>query len=210
MIGQVGMNPLAAKAELPRRELRFNAYTWSKIHLLRSISSTAFGCFGVSRIDAPLSIVDLVVVRQVCTPSTVAICENDPAGTDLALERRIWIQSFPFSDAMPDPATERTFAVAVDGSDWSVLCVFGEHGHRYAKLQVDAGPGAQELLEPVVCHELPFQAFDAEAWKKEFERNVDSVDPFEANVSGAYERWGHDVPIERPALLADRFTNHAT
>src|ERR1043165_8792121 len=61
--------------------LRFNPFAWAKLLYLRDRGDTEIGGFGLSAADDPLLVVDIVTVKQRCTPVTVAF--DDSAVADL-------------------------------------------------------------------------------------------------------------------------------
>lgn len=148
---------------------------------LRDRGQTEIGAFGISHHDDPLNIRDLAVLKQVCTPVSVAF--DDSAVADFFDEcvdeggkpehfARIWLHTHPGNSPLPSPTDEETFARVFGRCDWAVMFILAAGGEMYARLRFSAGPGAQVHLKTVVDFEHRFPAADFNRWNDEYQQNV--------------------------------------
>jgi hypothetical protein len=174
------------KKRRPRRRafqpnLRFSPYSWAKLLYLRDRGETEIGGFGLSAEGDPLFVVDILPVKQLCSPITVAF--DDAAVADLFDELvdqgihpqrfgRIWIHTHPGNSPLPSSVDEATFRRVFGRTDWSVMAIVARSDASYARMSFHVGPcGALEI--PVrVDYGLPFDAADWEAWEQEYLDNV--------------------------------------
>lgn len=121
--------------QTPRPSLRFSPFAWAKLLFLRDCGDTEIGGFGLSAPDDLLLVVDILPVKQRCTPVTVAF--DDKAVADLfddlvdqgiPPERfgRIWIHTHPGECPLPSITDEATFRRAFGGADWSVMAIVAQ------------------------------------------------------------------------------------
>src|SRR5690242_9068325 len=98
--------------------LRFTPWSWSKLVYLRDLGETEIGGFGITAPADPLLVEDVRLVRQRCTPVTVAF--EDAAVADYFDEQvdagfpperfsRIWLHTHPADSALPSFVDEATF-----------------------------------------------------------------------------------------------------
>ena len=170
---------------LPRRRsrsprhpsLRFSPYAWAKLVYLRDRGETEIGGFGLSAKDDPLAVIDILTVKQKCTPVTVAF--DDAAVADLFDELvdqgifperfgRIWIHTHPGDCPRPSSTDEETFHRVFGRTDWSVMAILACGGASYARLSFHSGPGGVLKIPVRVDYGQPFDGADWEAWEQEY------------------------------------------
>lgn len=194
--------------------LRFSPTAWAKLLYLRDLGETEVGGFAISHATALLSIEDVQLLRQICSPTSVAF--DDPSVADffdsqVDLGRppqefgRIWVHTHPGDCPRPSPTDEETFARVFGNTDWAVMFILAQGGQTYARLQINAGPGVVCLLPVEIDYRPPFGGSDEVAWKQEYAENVTSwhealrADRL-AQELAAEERLLQDSPLlpERP------------
>ena len=173
----------------PRR-LTLSAAAWLKWQYICHAGPTEAAAFGLSAEHDPLSLDDLLVVRQRTTVVTTAF--DDAAVADLFDElvdagypparfARVWLRTHPGSSPEPSRTDEATFARAFGRCDWAVMAILGRTGRVYARLHFSAGPGGSvELPVAVDWSTWPDGATDprwplAERvadWRREYEALV--------------------------------------
>ena len=165
----------------PRPSLRFSPYAWAKLVYLRDRGETEIGGFGLSAEDDPLAVIDVLTVKQRCTPVTVAF--DDAAVADLFDELvdqgirperfgRVWIHTHPGDCPLPSSTDEATFQRAFGRTDWSVMAILACGGASYARLSFHTGPGGALRIPVRVDYGQPFDAADWEAWEQEYVEHV--------------------------------------
>ncbi len=142
---------------------------------------------------------DIVLVKQQCSSVTVAL--NDAAvadyfdqQTDAGLSPqqfgRVWFHTHPGSSPLPSGTDEATFARVFGPSDWAVMAILARGGSWYARLRVNAGPGATQTLPVRVEWDEPFGESDHQAWLAEYaacvepEPEWDDLDAFGERLLG--------------------------
>lgn len=161
--------------------MRFSPRAWAKLLFLRDLGPTEVGGFGVSHAADLLLVEDVVLIRQDCSPVTVAF--NDGAVAEffdqqIDAERRpeqfarIWIHTHPGTSARPSGVDEATFARVFGRSDWAVMAILARGGQTYARLQFHTGPGGSLRIPVTIDWSQPFEATDWTAWQQEY---VDQV-----------------------------------
>lgn len=144
----------------------------------------------MSAADDPLLIVDILTVKQRCTPITVAF--DDGAVADLFDElvdhgigperfARIWIHSHPGNCPLPSSTDESTFRRVFGRNDWSVMAIVACGGASYARLSFHTGPGGALKIPVRVDYGQPFDGTDWEAWEREYVEHV-VVERFPASM----------------------------
>lgn len=160
-----------------RPSLRFSPYAWAKLVFLRDCGDTEIGGFGLSAEDDPLAVIDVLTVKQRCTPVTVAF--DDAAVADLFDELvdqgirperfgRVWIHTHPGDCPLPSSTDETTFARAFGRTDWSVMAILACGGASYARLSFHTGPGGALKIPVSVDYGRSFDGADWEAWEQEY------------------------------------------
>jgi len=164
-----------------RPSLRFSPYAWAKLVYLRDRGETEIGGFGLSAEDDPLAVIDVLTVKQKCTPVTVAF--DDAAVADLFDELvdqgihperfgRLWIHTHPGDCPQPSSTDETTFERAFGKTNWSVMAILACGGASYARLSFHTGPGGALKIPVRVDYGQPFDAADWEAWEQEYVEHV--------------------------------------
>lgn len=171
-----------------RRCLVFSPLAWLKFQFLCHVGPTEVGAFAISDPSDPLYITNLVTVLQETTMASVhfddkAIADYFDHCVDQGLKpaqfARLWLHSHPGSSAAPSGTDEETFRRVFGSSDWAVMAILSREGRSYARLQVNAGPGAScrlrwrvdwaswpdELTTDLLSHHR-------DAWQQEYDRNV--------------------------------------
>ena len=191
----------------PRPTLRFSPYAWAKLIYLRDRGETEIGGFGLSDAVDPLLIVDVLTIKQRCTPVTVAF--DDAAVADLFDELvdqgvhpqrfgRVWIHTHPGACPLPSSIDEATFRRVFGRADWAVMAIVARDGASYARLAFHVGPGGSLRIPVRVDYGRSFEGADWEAWEQEYVDHVVAqvLAPFQASAAGA-----------DPFLEQDLFTN---
>jgi hypothetical protein len=192
--------------------LRFSPTAWAKLLYLRDLGPTEVGGFGISAVDDLLHIEDVRLVRQRCTPVTVAFEDvavaaffDEQVDRGLRPEQfgRIWIHTHPGDSAEPSWVDEATFERVFGRSDWAVMFILARGGATYARLRFNIGPGSATELAVQVDYSRPFVASAEQIWEEEHRTNVSGVplfpqEPFreDANVTIPQDPWHDDWPIE--------------
>lgn len=153
--------------------------------------------------DDPLLVVDVLTVKQRCTPITVAF--DDASVADLVDElvdqgippdrcSRLWLHTHPGDCPLPSSTDEATFRRVFGRTDWAVMGIVARSDAAYARLSFHTGPGGALKIPVRVDYGQPFDAADWEAWEQEYVEQVIAeqlLPPIKA--SGATE----------PGLVAD-------
>jgi len=170
-----------ARRAPPRPSLRFSPYAWAKLLYLRDRGETEIGGFGLSAVDDPLLIVDILIVKQRCSVVTVAF--DDEAVADLVDELvdhgihperfgRIWIHTHPGDCPLPSGTDEATFRRVFGRNDWSVMAIVARGGARYARLAFHVGPGGALEIPVRIDYRRPFAGADVDGWERAYATNV--------------------------------------
>ncbi len=186
---QAPMGPLSEPTRstmlrrLPRKSpaLRLSPTAWAKLLFLRDLGETEVGGFGITAADELLCVEDIQLVRQECTPVSVAF--DDQAVADFFDRQvdmgrrpeqfgRTWVHTHPGNFPEPSMTDEETFARVFGRTDWAVMFILARGGRSYARLEFHVGPGGWLLLPIEVDFTRPFAAADQAAWKEEYLANV--------------------------------------
>ena len=161
--------------------LRFTPTAWAKLLFLRDLGPTEVGGFGIADQQDLLRMTDLRLVKQDCSPITVAF--NDLAVAEFFDEQvdqglrpaqfaRIWIHTHPGGSAQPSDTDEETFVRAFGQTDWAVMFILAQKGQTYCRLQYHRQPECALELAVEVDYCQPFAATDHAAWETEYRANV--------------------------------------
>jgi hypothetical protein len=82
------------------------------------------------------------------------------------------VHTHPGSSAQPSNTDEETFRRCFGTSDWAVMFIVARGGQTYARLRLNAGPGADVILPVEVDFSLPFAAADQAAWASDYQQAV--------------------------------------
>ena len=176
--------------------LRFSPLAWLKLQYLCHAGQTEVGAFGICPPDDLLYIQRIETVLQGTTIAAVEFCDSSVADhfdrcadEGIAPERcgRIWIHTHPGSSAAPSFIDEETFARVFGPCDWGVMFILSRTGNTYARLRLNAGPGAAVLL-PVSVDWLAWASLVEQAgpdlpdhlrlWRHEYATNVYDLEVF--------------------------------
>ena len=181
----------AGRRELPpyQRRLTFSPLAWLKLQFLCHAGPTEVAAFGLAAEDDPLYLEDILVVRQRCTPVTVAF--DDEAVADLfdsmvdagippGRFARVWLHTHPGASVEPSGTDEDTFHRVFGGCDWAVMAILGRTGNTFARLTFNAGPGGSLNLPvsvdwadwPATAHLLAEQV---PVWEQQYVERVEST-----------------------------------
>lgn len=161
--------------------LRFSPPAWAKLLYLRDRGPTEIGGFGITVPGDPLFVQDIRLMRQFCSPVTVAF--DDAAVADFFDEQvdlgrrpeefsRIWLHTHPCDSAQPSLTDEETFARCFGGTDWAVMFILARQGETYARLRFNVGPGGSLLLQAQVEFQVQFAGSAHARWAQEYQSHV--------------------------------------
>lgn len=97
---------------------------------LRDRGPTEIGAFGISDLDEPLLITDIVLIPQQCTSVTVkfddaGVADYFDAQVDAGRRpdefARLWLHTHPANSARPSLTDEETFARVFGNADWALM-----------------------------------------------------------------------------------------
>ena len=214
--------------------LRFTPTAWAKLLFLRDLGPTEVGGFGIADQHDLLRLTDLKLVKQDCSPITVAFDdlavaeffdEQVDQGLRPAQFARIWIHTHPGNSAQPSDIDEETFARAFGQTDWAVMFILAQKGQTYCRLQYHRQPECALELAVEVDYRQPFAATDHTAWETEYRANVqetvlatltkrfDGIDKEFDRECLSHERalvplnghWDEDLFLEREDHWYDRY-----
>jgi proteasome lid subunit RPN8/RPN11 len=148
------------------------------------VGETEIGGFGISSVTDLLRVEDVRLVRQYCSPVTVAF--DDGAVADffdaqvdagVAPERfsRIWLHTHPGDSPLPSSVDEETFARVFGSFHWAVMGIVARNDATYARLQYRVGPHGSFEIPLVVDYSQPFAASDHGGWRTEYDLTVDAA-----------------------------------
>jgi hypothetical protein len=125
---------------------------------------------------------DICLVRQQCTPMTVAFKDDAVAdyfdaqvdqGRTPAQFARIWIHTHPGNSPLPSGTDETTFDRCFGAADWAVMLILACGGRSYALLRLGTGPVVGHIGLPLALDfSGPFPAAAPERWEAEYWENV--------------------------------------
>ncbi len=160
------------------------------------------GGFGLSDAADLLLVTDVRLVRQSCSPVSVAFDDEAVADHfDEQVDRglrpeqagRIWIHTHPGDSPLPSSTDAETFARVFGRCDWAVMAILARGGATYARLRFSAGPGGDVRLPVDVDYRRPFGATDHDAWDAEYLSHVAAwrfVEPVPEGAFSEHELFG--------------------
>jgi hypothetical protein len=167
---------------IPQAQLRFTPYAWAKLECIRDLGDTEVGGFGIASDDDPMCIVDIALIKQQCTGSTVEFDDigvadyfDDCIDAELHPEQfgRVWIHTHPYGCHKPSMTDEKTFEKCFGGCDWAVMYILSKDGTDYCALQYNKIPSHRvELRRAVIDFSIPFQQSEYAMWKEEYDEMV--------------------------------------
>jgi len=155
----------------------------AKLEYLRVWSDNhEFTCFGITQGADVLSVLDLRLPTQEVSGGSADI-DGDALGE--YMERcaadgiepincaRVWVHSHPFSDN-PGPSTIDDHALDSElaDSDWIAMIIVGKTGEGNAWLSLQRPFRLRVSIPVLVDWALPFDGFNLQAWRAEFDANV--------------------------------------
>ena len=152
---------------------------------MRDCGPTEVGGFAISAADDLLLVEDVQMVRQHCTPCTVAFVDEAVADffdrqIDLELKperfSRIWVHTHPGNCPLPSGTDEETFARVFGQTEWAVMFILARGGRSFARLRFNVGPGGEIEIPVGVDYTRPFVGSDWETWQKEYDANLVDID----------------------------------
>jgi len=155
--------------------------------------------------DDPLLVIDLLTVKQRCSPITVAF--DDGAVADLVDElvdrgirperfTRLWIHTHPGDCPRPSMVDEATFGRVFGPTDWSVMAIVARSGATYARLSFHVGPGGALEIPIEVDYGRPFDGADWDAWNAEYAAHIVVADWPATVAASRRDSLPHFVPPE--------------
>jgi hypothetical protein len=175
---------------------------------MRDLGRSEIGGFAITHANDPLLVEKFLTVKQLVSVVSVAFNDNAVADffdqqIDLGLKpqqfMRIWAHSHPGDSAHPSSTDEETFARVFGHSDWALMFIVSRSSKTYARLRFNTGPGGHLQIPAQVDYSQAFPASDQEAWKQEYQANVqpemlmppfDRFGPFERDLLGTpREDW---------------------
>ncbi|MDB5319505.1 MAG: hypothetical protein JWN40_1136 [Phycisphaerales bacterium] len=187
--------------------LRFSPLAWLKLQYLCHAGPTEVGAFGISAAAGdPLYIDRVETVLQGTTAVSVefgdqAVADHFDRCADAGIAPgrcgRVWIHTHPGSSAQPSWVDEATFDRVFGPCDWAIMFILSRTGQTYARLRINAGPGATVLLPVAVdwrdwvsTVERPSQdlADHLRLWQHEYQTNV-----YDISNLGTPSLLSHDV-----------------
>jgi hypothetical protein len=161
--------------------LQFAPAAWIKLQRLCHLGNTEVGGFGVVLDPSELVVSEFVIVKQRCSPVSVAFDDEAVAGyfntmVDRGLSpqqfARIWLHTHPGEGAQPSGVDDETFERAFGGCDWSVMFILARGGQVYTRLRFGTGPGGELEIPFAVRWDLPLGEVDEASWRAEYKSNV--------------------------------------
>ncbi len=206
-------NPQPSVSQPPAERppmLIFSPLAWLKLQFFLHAGDTEVGGLGVSGEDL-LYVQDFVVPVQKTSPATVefddaAVADYFDAQADQGKTPgqcgRIWLHTHPGSSPLPSRTDERTFERVFGRCDWSVMFIIARSGQSYARLRLNAGPGAVLDLPvgvdwaawpQLVADHGPQLENLLEGWMDEYGQNI-RPEIFPGHSSSAASRLGSPWP----------------
>jgi hypothetical protein len=206
--------------------LRFSPSAWAKLMFFRDREDCEIGGFGVCDSDDLLLVTDFVTVQQDVSSVSVAFDDESVADffdSQIDLSRRpeqfgrIWVHTHPGDCPQPSGTDEECFQRVFGGCDWAVMFILARGGKIFARLQHNTGPGGRINIPVEVDYSAEFAGSDHEAWRVEYERDVQVTGvpfyfgrdswPGDTNDLCFGDQWLEDLeqmePDERQAVLAE-------
>jgi len=172
--------------------LRLTPTAWAKLLFLRDLGETEVGGFGIAAADDLLRIENVELVRQSCTPASVAFDDESvadffdrqvDAGHRPEQFGRVWVHTHPGNGPEPSTTDEDTFARVFGRTEWAVMFILARGGASYARLAFHVGPGGSLLIPVEVDFGWEFPATNHAAWQEEYHAYVNEAVPV-GNVLG--------------------------
>jgi proteasome lid subunit RPN8/RPN11 len=161
-------------------KLTLSPKAYHKLMWLNQYSKNETSGLGITSLEDPLYVLDIVVPKQ--TVSSVTTEFDDEGLADLAAAlcgkgyemcqyMRIWVHTHPAGVNSPSAVDEETFSRALGKADWAVMLILPKDGKFYCKMRIKA-VGLKDSIEVVVPVEIDWLNAPKE-WVEEFAKNVD-------------------------------------
>lgn len=196
----------------------FNAYAWAKLNYLRDKGSTEVGVFGIALHDSPLTVVDIIMVKQKASIASIKFDDiavanffedQVEAGKQPYQFARIWLHTHPGNCASPSGVDVSTFEDVFGRCDWAVMAILARGGDISARLRYNIGIKngvtikAESEIKVKVDYTIPFLGSDIPGWDKEYEQTLEKE--ITSFVSGSK---GRNQFNEWPDCFGTRYTGH--
>ncbi len=174
------MNESAGIPEL--RTLSLSPTAWSKLRYFRELEDVEVGGFLIS---APYDLMYIEDVRLVRQKSSRFNTEIDRAGMNEFFAEMVaenlpdesYAHAFFRTHRDDDPELmdrdEELLEHLLGERTWSILLNLTTGDRVSARMHFNVGPGAVVVLDVRVAFHRPFSAGDHDAWRAEFDRNVE-------------------------------------
>lgn len=160
-------------------KLKLSPKAYHKLMWLNQYTKDETSGLGITSIEDPLYVLDIIVPKQVVTSVTTEF--DDEGLADIAAElcskgyemcqfMRIWVHTHPAGVSSPSNVDEETFDRALGKADWAVMLILPKDGKFYCKLRMKA-LGLKESVEVVIPVEVDWLNAPKE-WVEEFDLNV--------------------------------------
>ncbi len=179
--------------------LCLSPYAYCKLMWLNERTKNEVGCLGITDLDSPLYVKDIIVPKQKVSMSSTEF--DDDGVNDLAANLckqglqmnqflRIWIHTHPQGVAGPSGTDETTFKTNFGKSDWAVMLILPKNGQFYCRLRTQIGQ-SKHYMESEVPVEVDWAEAGPmhDAWDKEFTENVSEFAYAKNTYNGAYGLW---------------------
>ena len=162
-------------------KLKFSPYAWAKLDWFCHHGPTEIAGFGITDAKNPAYVKDFATIKQVAyscyfkfdASATADFFDQQvDAGRNPCEFARIWLHTHPGDSPQPSGTDERVFAEVFGRCDWAIMFILARSGKTYCRLKFNTGPGGVIDTPVVVDYSEPFQGSDFEAWKKEYDTNI--------------------------------------
>ena len=162
-------------------KLKFSPYAWAKLDWFCHHGPTEIAGFGITDAKNPAYVKDFTTIKQVAdicyfkfdASATADFFDQQvDAGRNPCEFARIWLHTHPGDSPQPSGTDERVFAEVFGKCDWAIMFILARGGKTYCRLKFNTGPGGIIEAPVVIDYSKPFQGSDFEAWKKEYDTNI--------------------------------------
>lgn len=167
---------------IPKAFLKFSPYAWAKMQYMLRAGDTEVGMMGITTLEDPLKIYDVVVLPQESTGASFEFTKEGIANfyedcIDCGLKpiqySRVWIHTHPSGVHGPSSTDEKNFSEIFGNCDWAVMYILAKDNVDYCALQFNNMPAHRvELTGSRVDFLIPFPASNVLEWEKEYKENV--------------------------------------
>lgn len=220
---------LDPNVKAPANTLRFTPYAYQKLIFMRDIGNTEVAAFGISDDKDYLLIRDIRMVKQKAYSAFVEMTsEGVSEYVNSMIEEgidnfnqffRVWIHTHPMESPIPSGQDHETFNETFCNQTWSVMFILGNTGKTFASIQCRPDRSNNSVLFAPTPIPVYMDISDPngligsseEAWKEEYEKNVQAFDhahnwadtsykgtPYYVGRSGSYNYGSVGKPIYTP------------